>query len=117
VRKRPGTLQVREAPPTAPPPAPPHFWAGAWCAQARSSAVMADSGSGVRLSLLQLQESLSASDRCSAAVASCQLLRGLGQECVLSSGPALLGGYGSSLPSAGPAWATRAVFELGPQNL
>uniref|UniRef100_A0A8D1F779 DNA-dependent protein kinase catalytic subunit n=1 Tax=Sus scrofa TaxID=9823 RepID=A0A8D1F779_PIG len=51
---------------------------------------MADSGSGVRLSLLQLQESLSASDRCSAAVASCQLLRGLGQECVLSSGPALL---------------------------
>ncbi|KAF4022262.1 hypothetical protein G4228_013963 [Cervus hanglu yarkandensis] len=51
---------------------------------------MADSGSGVRGSLLQLQESLSAADRCGAAVASGQLLRGLGQECVLSSGPALL---------------------------
>ena len=62
---------------------------------------MADSGSGVRGSLLQLQESLSAADRCSAAVASGQLLRGLGQECVLSSGPALLGGYGSGLRTAG----------------
>ncbi|XP_042110110.1 DNA-dependent protein kinase catalytic subunit [Ovis aries] len=51
---------------------------------------MADSGSCVRGSLLQLQESLSAADRCGAAVASGQLLRGLGQECVLSSGPALL---------------------------
>ncbi|XP_057593505.1 DNA-dependent protein kinase catalytic subunit isoform X2 [Hippopotamus amphibius kiboko] len=51
---------------------------------------MADAGSGVRRSLLQLQESLSAADRCGAAVASCQLLRGLGQECVLGSGPALL---------------------------
>ncbi|XP_068381983.1 DNA-dependent protein kinase catalytic subunit isoform X2 [Eschrichtius robustus] len=51
---------------------------------------MADAGSGVRVTLLQLQESLSAADRCGAAVASCQLLRGLGQECVLSSGPALL---------------------------
>lgn len=62
---------------------------------------MADSGSGVRGSLLQLQESLSAADRCGAAVASGQLLRGLGQECVLSSGPALLGGYGSGLRTAG----------------
>ena len=30
-----------------------------------------------------------------------QGLRGLGQECVLSSGPALLGGYGSGLRTAG----------------
>ncbi|KAI5763568.1 PRKDC protein [Gulo gulo luscus] len=51
---------------------------------------MADSASGVRGSLLQLQESLSAGDRCSAAMASYQLIRGLGQECVLSSGPAVL---------------------------
>ncbi|XP_029779032.1 DNA-dependent protein kinase catalytic subunit [Suricata suricatta] len=51
---------------------------------------MADSGSGVQGSLLQLQKSLSVSDRCSAAVASYQLIRGLGQECVLSSGPAVL---------------------------
>ncbi|XP_044101564.1 DNA-dependent protein kinase catalytic subunit isoform X4 [Neovison vison] len=51
---------------------------------------MADSASDVRGSLLQLQESLSAGDRCSAAMASYQLIRGLGQECVLSSGPAVL---------------------------
>lgn len=53
---------------------------------------MADSSSGVRRSLQQLQEFLSVVDRGSAALASFQLLRGLGQECVLSSGPALLGG-------------------------
>uniref|UniRef100_A0A8C0T8A9 DNA-dependent protein kinase catalytic subunit n=1 Tax=Canis lupus familiaris TaxID=9615 RepID=A0A8C0T8A9_CANLF len=51
---------------------------------------MAESGSGARGSLLQLQESLSAGDRCSAAMASYQLIRGLGQECVLSSDPAVL---------------------------
>uniref|UniRef100_A0A452TWI8 DNA-dependent protein kinase catalytic subunit n=1 Tax=Ursus maritimus TaxID=29073 RepID=A0A452TWI8_URSMA len=51
---------------------------------------MADSASGMRASLLQLQESLSAGDRCSAAMASYQLIRGLGQECVLSSSPAVL---------------------------
>ncbi|XP_047579539.1 DNA-dependent protein kinase catalytic subunit isoform X1 [Lutra lutra] len=51
---------------------------------------MADSASDVRGSLVQLQESLSAGDRCSAAMASYQLIRGLGQECVLSSGPAVL---------------------------
>uniref|UniRef100_A0A8C7BY96 DNA-dependent protein kinase catalytic subunit n=1 Tax=Neovison vison TaxID=452646 RepID=A0A8C7BY96_NEOVI len=43
---------------------------------------MADSASDVRGSLLQLQESLSAGDRCSAAMASYQLIRGLGQECL-----------------------------------
>ncbi|KAM5211726.1 DNA-dependent protein kinase catalytic subunit isoform 1-T1 [Hipposideros larvatus] len=51
---------------------------------------MADSRSGVQGSLLQLQESLSAADRCSAAMASYQLIRGLGQECVLSTDPAVL---------------------------
>nr|XP_055174250.1 DNA-dependent protein kinase catalytic subunit isoform X3 [Nyctereutes procyonoides] len=51
---------------------------------------MADSGSRLRGSLLQLRESLSAGDRCSAAMASYQLIRGLGQECVLSSDPAVL---------------------------
>ncbi|CAK7289303.1 DNA-dependent protein kinase catalytic subunit [Vulpes lagopus] len=51
---------------------------------------MADGGSGVRGSLLQLRESLSAGDRCSAATASYQLIRGLGQDCVLSSDPAAL---------------------------
>lgn len=55
---------------------------------------MADSGSAVSRSLLQLQEALSAADRCSAAVAGHQLIRGLGQECVLSASPAVLGGYG-----------------------
>ncbi|XP_004680100.1 PREDICTED: DNA-dependent protein kinase catalytic subunit [Condylura cristata] len=51
---------------------------------------MASSDSGVRGSLLQLQTSLSAADRCSAATASCQLIRGLGQECVLCAGHAAL---------------------------
>lgn len=62
---------------------------------------MADSRSGVQGSLLQLQESLSAADRCSAAMASYQLIRGLGQECVLSTDPAVLGGYRPR-----PGWAT-----------
>lgn len=56
--------------------------------------VMADEGAGVRGWLLQLQEFLSAADRCSAAGASYQLIRGLGQECVLSTSSAVLGGYG-----------------------
>ncbi|XP_066122188.1 DNA-dependent protein kinase catalytic subunit isoform X1 [Saccopteryx bilineata] len=51
---------------------------------------MADSKSGVQASLLQLQQFLSTADRCSAAMASYQLIRGLGQECVLSTGPAVL---------------------------
>ncbi|XP_035886912.1 DNA-dependent protein kinase catalytic subunit-like [Phyllostomus discolor] len=51
---------------------------------------MADSRSGVQGSLLQLQEFLSTADRYSAAVASHQLIRGLGQECVLSTSPAVL---------------------------
>ncbi|KAM5298283.1 DNA-dependent protein kinase catalytic subunit [Ctenodactylus gundi] len=51
---------------------------------------MAEPGTGTRDSLLRLQKSLSAADHCSAAVASCQLIRGLGQECVLSTGPAVL---------------------------
>lgn len=55
---------------------------------------MADSSSVVQASLLQLQESLSAADRCSAAMASYQLIRGLGQECLLSTGPTVLGEYG-----------------------
>lgn len=64
---------------------------------------MATPACGVRGSLLQLQQYLSAADRCGAAMASYQLIRGLGQECVLSAGPAVLGGY-----RAGPA-ALRAV--------
>uniref|UniRef100_A0A2K6UN33 DNA-dependent protein kinase catalytic subunit n=1 Tax=Saimiri boliviensis boliviensis TaxID=39432 RepID=A0A2K6UN33_SAIBB len=51
---------------------------------------MAGSGAGVRCSLLRLQETLSAADRCGAALAGHQLIRGLGQECVLSGSPALL---------------------------
>uniref|UniRef100_G3RTS5 DNA-dependent protein kinase catalytic subunit n=1 Tax=Gorilla gorilla gorilla TaxID=9595 RepID=G3RTS5_GORGO len=51
---------------------------------------MAGSGAGVRCSLLRLQETLSAADRCGAALAGHQLIRGLGQECVLSSSPAVL---------------------------
>ncbi|XP_036089192.1 DNA-dependent protein kinase catalytic subunit [Rousettus aegyptiacus] len=51
---------------------------------------MADSSSVVQASLLQLQESLSAADRCSAAMASYQLIRGLGQECILSTDPTVL---------------------------
>ena len=86
--------------PSPPFPAQRHFRSRQreWCSQLE---VMADSGSCVRGSLLQLQESLSAADRCGAAVARGQLLRGLGQECVLSSGPALLGGYSSGLRTAG----------------
>ncbi|CAH6792055.1 Prkdc [Phodopus roborovskii] len=51
---------------------------------------MEDAGAGVRGWLLQLQEFLSAADRCSAAGASYQLIRGLGQECVLSTSSAVL---------------------------
>uniref|UniRef100_A0A2K5DLH3 DNA-dependent protein kinase catalytic subunit n=1 Tax=Aotus nancymaae TaxID=37293 RepID=A0A2K5DLH3_AOTNA len=51
---------------------------------------MAGSGAGVRCSLLRLQETLTAADRCGAALAGHQLIRGLGQECVLSGSPALL---------------------------
>ncbi|XP_055968392.1 DNA-dependent protein kinase catalytic subunit [Sorex fumeus] len=43
-----------------------------------------------RASLLQLQECLSAPDRAASAVAAWQLARAVGQECVLSGGPALL---------------------------
>ncbi|XP_052014740.1 DNA-dependent protein kinase catalytic subunit isoform X2 [Apodemus sylvaticus] len=49
---------------------------------------MADAGIGVRCWLLQLQEFVSAADRCSAAGASYQLIRSLGQECVLSTSSA-----------------------------
>ncbi|XP_027269233.1 DNA-dependent protein kinase catalytic subunit isoform X1 [Cricetulus griseus] len=52
--------------------------------------VMEDAGAGIRGWLLQLQEFLSAADRCSAAGASYQLIRGLGQECVLSTSSAVL---------------------------
>lgn len=52
---------------------------------------MAARGGGVQGSLLRLHECLSAADRCGAAMAGCQLLRALGQECVLSAGPAVLG--------------------------
>ncbi|MEJ1281700.1 protein kinase DNA activated catalytic polypeptide [Cricetulus griseus] len=51
---------------------------------------MEDAGAGIRGWLLQLQEFLSAADRCSAAGASYQLIRGLGQECVLSTSSAVL---------------------------
>ncbi|XP_038201173.1 DNA-dependent protein kinase catalytic subunit [Arvicola amphibius] len=51
---------------------------------------MADAGAGVRGWLLQLQEFVSAPDRCSAAGASYQLIHGLGQECVLSTSSAVL---------------------------
>ncbi|XP_017172381.1 DNA-dependent protein kinase catalytic subunit isoform X2 [Mus musculus] len=50
---------------------------------------MAEEGTGVRCWLLQLQEFLSAADRCSAAGASYQLIRSLGQECVLSTSSAV----------------------------
>lgn len=53
---------------------------------------MAEEGTGVRCWLLQLQEFLSAADRCSAAGASYQLIRSLGQECVLSTSSAVQGG-------------------------
>ncbi|MBZ3885751.1 DNA-dependent protein kinase catalytic subunit [Sciurus carolinensis] len=51
---------------------------------------MADSGTVLQGYLLQLQESLSAVDHCSAALTSYQLMRSLGQECVLSTSPAVL---------------------------
>ncbi|XP_010628625.1 DNA-dependent protein kinase catalytic subunit [Fukomys damarensis] len=51
---------------------------------------MADSRSSVRGSLLQLQEFLSTADHYSAATSSYQLIRGLGQECVLSTSSAVL---------------------------
>ncbi|XP_053414339.1 DNA-dependent protein kinase catalytic subunit [Nycticebus coucang] len=51
---------------------------------------MAGSRAGVQGSLLQLRECLSSVDRCSAAMAGYQLIRGLGQECVLSTSPAVL---------------------------
>lgn len=50
---------------------------------------MADAGVGVRCWLLQLQEFVSAADRCNAAGASYQLIRSLGQECVLSTSSAV----------------------------
>lgn len=56
---------------------------------------MADAGAGIRGWLLQLQEFVSAPDRCSAAGASYQLIHSLGQECVLSTSSAVLGGYGA----------------------
>lgn len=61
---------------------------------------MAHSGSGLQGFLMQLQESLSAADRCSAAMAGYHLIRGLGQECMLSTGPAVLGAYGPRRPRA-----------------
>ncbi|XP_049981118.1 DNA-dependent protein kinase catalytic subunit [Alexandromys fortis] len=51
---------------------------------------MADAGAGVRGWLQQLQEFVSAPDRCNAAGASYQLIHGLGQECVLSTSSAVL---------------------------
>ncbi|XP_062935178.1 DNA-dependent protein kinase catalytic subunit [Cynocephalus volans] len=51
---------------------------------------MAGGGPGPQARLLQLQECLSAADRCGAAVDGHQLIRGLGQECVLSASPAAL---------------------------
>ncbi|GAB1300036.1 DNA-dependent protein kinase catalytic subunit [Apodemus speciosus] len=53
---------------------------------------MADAGVGVQCWLLQLQEFVSAADRCNAAGASYQLIRSLGQECVLSTSSAVQGG-------------------------
>lgn len=53
---------------------------------------MADSGSALRGSLLQLQACSSAEDRCNSSLAGFQLIRSLGQECVLCSDSALLGG-------------------------
>lgn len=63
--------------------------------------VMAGLRSGVQGSLLQLQESLSAADRGSAAMASYRLIRDVGQECVLSADPAVLGGYRAAPRRAG----------------
>lgn len=55
--------------------------------------MMADPGTPVQGILLQLRDCLSSADRCGAAMAGSQLIRGLGQECVLSTSPAVLGGY------------------------
>lgn len=72
--------------------------------------VMADAGAGMRRSLLQLQELVSAEDRCSAAGSAYQLIRALGQECVLSSASAVLGGYGSrGLPALGEPFLSLGV--------
>lgn len=92
------------APPRPAPPVPPRAPPRVPASQPRSISgpggpsapraglgVMAAPGGGVQGSLLRLQESLSAADRCGAAMAGCQLLRALGQECVLSAGPAVLG--------------------------
>ncbi|XP_040828526.1 DNA-dependent protein kinase catalytic subunit [Ochotona curzoniae] len=51
---------------------------------------MADPGTPVQGILLQLRDCLSSADRCGAAMAGSQLIRGLGQECVLSTSPAVL---------------------------
>ncbi|XP_077022849.1 DNA-dependent protein kinase catalytic subunit isoform X2 [Tamandua tetradactyla] len=51
---------------------------------------MAPAGFDVQGSLMQLQEYLSATDRCGAAMAGYHLIRGLGQECVLSASSAVL---------------------------
>lgn len=68
-------------------------WPEGCDAHARSGAgAMAEEGAGVRGWLLQLQEFVSAADRCSAAGASYQLIRSLGQECVLSTSSAVQGG-------------------------
>ncbi|XP_037658373.1 DNA-dependent protein kinase catalytic subunit [Choloepus didactylus] len=51
---------------------------------------MAAAGADVQGSLKKLQELLSANDRCGAAMAGYHLIRGLGQQCVLSASPAVL---------------------------
>nr|XP_012645481.1 DNA-dependent protein kinase catalytic subunit isoform X3 [Microcebus murinus] len=51
---------------------------------------MAGSGAGVQGGLRQLQECLSSADPGGAASAGYQLIRGLGQQCVLSTSPAVL---------------------------
>uniref|UniRef100_A0A2K6EWI3 DNA-dependent protein kinase catalytic subunit n=1 Tax=Propithecus coquereli TaxID=379532 RepID=A0A2K6EWI3_PROCO len=51
---------------------------------------MAGSGAGVQGGLRQLQECLSSAERGCAASAAYQLIRGLGQECVLSTSPTVL---------------------------
>lgn len=75
--------------------------------------VMADSRSGVQGSLLQLQESLSAADRCSAAMANYRLIRDVGQECVLNTDPAVLGGYraGPRRGGSGGVWGSGRAKE------
>uniref|UniRef100_A0A8C9DUV3 DNA-dependent protein kinase catalytic subunit n=1 Tax=Prolemur simus TaxID=1328070 RepID=A0A8C9DUV3_PROSS len=51
---------------------------------------MAGSGAGVQGRLRQLRECLASADRGGAASAGYQLIRGLGQECVLTTSPAVL---------------------------